>query len=65
MDATNDYYERRKRSLISQRKRARRILGDMSPDRYRMRKAMEARLRQIEGELSLIDTIEANALSEA
>lgn len=65
MNATSDYNERRKRSLISQRKRARRILGDMSPDRYRMRKAMEARLRQIEGELSLIDTIEANALSEA
>ena len=47
---------------MSQRKRVTRMLGDMPPDQYITRKSMEARLRQIEGELSLI---EANAPSEA
>lgn len=40
--------EKRRRFLISQRKRARRMLSDMPADHYIARKSMQARLRQIE-----------------
>lgn len=53
--------EKRRRFLISQRKRVRRMLADMPSDHYIARKSMLARLRQIERELRANN---ANAASE-
>ena len=54
-----DRDERRRRFLTAHRKRVERMLRDMPPDQYITRKSMQARLRQIKRELSLIDPSEA------
>ena len=59
---TTDRDERMRRFLIAHRKRVERMLRDMPPDQFIARKSMQARLRQIKRELSLI---EASPPSEA